>query len=1207
MYTGSNVLPLAQLLKYSHTKQAFRAEDKKTDLLSRSILSPLLPEAMVYYLENNPAEEFAKVYLGEFDTPEAIWNAEMRRYLIQRIALHLSDYSPRLLTNTRLPYPYCAIPYVTYPQLENELFCGQYYLRHLCDTVRFPDWPIREPVALLKSILEAWKAEVEKKPSEMTVENALETLKLDKSTPLDDQGPIRRAYFKLAQKYHPDKNPSPEAREVFESVNKSYEFLCSKERLASGPDMNNISLILRAQSILFSRYSEVLKPYKYAGYRQLIKTIEFETEDDRLFSKAVPLLADATELAFHTMNCSNLNAEELRRENGLAALQKAFSRCVAVLSSSTKAEEVPALVCTNVARCYGVAASFEGGREVLYSDTTVVNDLCRALYFAHLPKLNKAVADALAVFAESSELITSMLTSGALFHLLLRLFDYDYTLEEGGVEKAAELNKQQLKNDVARSCFVAAMRLGGYCIDSDQVQLPHLDVRKCLRPLLTSYICQKATKSDVNVDELLKLLNSNSETPVFIWDNSMRNELTSYLSDEQQRKVRTGECDPSFGADFQFSALKDELVVGDVFLRVYNEQPSFIIEDSKTFALRLLDFLGSQMQYLVSMKSMESPVLNRTPVQPPPSVGGILQPTKVTSNGVSMKVDDPFGDLSSLASPLVPTPVGQTQPLQPAKPTPAPASPPQQTITVEQRIKYIEMALESLKNILTQNAGCELICIGHFKMILSLLLMPTCSSGIHKMTVHVINRVSNTKDCVNDISQAEMLHCLLSASHVSSPATAEGLQLLLETLSALMANSKIVKEAIAKGGLVYMLEVFISNPSAEIRTLTAELLSRMLADKLHGPRVRILLGKFLPAVFADAIRDAPESAIHLFDNDQENPELIWNSENRQRITKVVSKITEDLVEKQHRMDASPGDLKWEPSDEELQPILKELQDEITVGGVYLRLYLQNPGWILRRPREFLIELIERWMQEVEHSADTSDMLETLTKSVIVCLSTQPGLVDQLPAMGHFPRLAQVMANVKSQQCAAACMRILQPMSSNIACAQALAQLDSFMLGVKNSMRQAKTLGIASSAQALSELFKFGEENFGAQALKHEMVPFLLRVLEVPLQTVENASAVKAHIVNALKSLQSLPMNGPEITEQLEKSKIWRDYKDQRHDLFIADTPRAFALAAPTTAGYLTAARGSQANAPTSADSAPAAIMAPPTSTDYASQMQPPPF
>jgi len=61
----------------------------------------------------------------------------------------------------------------------------------------------------------------------------------------------------------------------------------------------------------------VLEPYKYAGYPMLIKTIVMETQDDTLFSKSAPLLCAATELCYHTVNCSALNAEELRREKGI--------------------------------------------------------------------------------------------------------------------------------------------------------------------------------------------------------------------------------------------------------------------------------------------------------------------------------------------------------------------------------------------------------------------------------------------------------------------------------------------------------------------------------------------------------------------------------------------------------------------------------------------------------------------------------------------------------------------------------------------------------------------------------------------------------------------------------------------------------------------------------------------------------------------------
>ena len=45
-------------------------------------------------------------------------------------------------------------------------------------------------------------------------------------------------------------------QELFENVNKAYEFLCSQANVTEGPNPQNIVLILKSQSILFSRYRD---------------------------------------------------------------------------------------------------------------------------------------------------------------------------------------------------------------------------------------------------------------------------------------------------------------------------------------------------------------------------------------------------------------------------------------------------------------------------------------------------------------------------------------------------------------------------------------------------------------------------------------------------------------------------------------------------------------------------------------------------------------------------------------------------------------------------------------------------------------------------------------------------------------------------------------------------------------------------------------
>lgn len=1099
MYNGSNILPIGRFLQLAHLKQAFRSDEVVgTDIMMRSILGQILPEAMVCYLENYGAEKFAEIFLGDFDTPEVIWNSEMRRMMIQKLAAHVGDFSPRLQSNTRALYQYCPIPVINYPLLENELFCNIYYLRHLCDVQRFPDWPIKEPVQFLKDILDAWKKEVEKKPPSMSLEEASKVLGLSRKAEIDD-AVVRKAYFRLAQKYHPDKNP--DGRDMFEKVNKAYEFLCSKScRSTDGPDPQNIVLILEAQSILFSRYKDELHPYKYAGYPMLIKTIRLETQDDRLFSKKVPLQAAASELAYHTVNCSALNAEELRRERGLEVLQDAFTRCVSVLSKSSKPAEMAVRVCVNVNRCYGVAAQFKACQEKFTEMPQLVKDVCRTLYYKHLPKLCTSATECVSSFAVDSILQLHLLQAGALWHLLLFLFNYDYTLDEGGVDKSEESNQQAIANHLAKLSLKALARLAGFLKGEEDATPENVEIMRLLSTMLTVYVTKQMSK--ITLEEVLKLLNSNTENPYLIWDNSTRAELTSFLEEQQTSIVRSGECDPQFGANFEFSVHQKELIIGEIFVRIYNEQPTFPIQDAKGFMVELLDYLSSEAQYLHSLMSLGE-----------------------TSGNVA--------------------------------------------VASNKHVAHSQMALEALANVVKNHPGVEIQCIGHFKLMFSLLRLEGCST-IQQLVLEVVSRVTNNSECVSDIAASEVLVYLLFAMQTLPSSCV----LIVEILQALMSNTKLVKEALIKGAAVYLLDLFCNSTNCQVREKTAELFAKMCSDKLMGPRVRLLLAKFLPSIFMDAMRDSPESSVHMFEGVHENPELIWNNESREKVCDLVKRMKNSHYKSQ-RNDVSVA---WKLPDE-FGVTFDNGEGEFMVGGVYLRLFIANPGWVLRKPKEFLSELLNTCLELLHKQNANTDEIETITTATVSLLQAQPVLGDNVPSFGHIPRLFQVMVSRKEAAAKPALLIIHQLCNSGIA-VQAMAQTEC-MGPIQVSMKTRKDV-VGVACEAINSMIQKGHEELVQQALATEMVPYLLGLLGGKLEVVENPAGTKAQIVKALKAMTHSLQYGEQISGILEQSQVWSEYKDQKHDLFITNTNVAGYLTAssmPGVAGYLTQGSRSMPNIP----------------------------
>lgn len=46
-------------------------------------------------------------------------------------------------------------------------------------------------------------------------------------------------------------------------------------------------------------------------------------------------------------------------------------------------------------------------------------------------------------------------------------------------------------------------------------------------------------------------------------------------------------------------------------------------------------------------------------------------------------------------------------------------------------------------------------------------------------------------------------------------------------------------------------------------------------------------------------------------------------------------------------------------------VFGEAEGELAVGGVFLRIFIAQPAWVLRKPREFLIALLEKLTEFLE--------------------------------------------------------------------------------------------------------------------------------------------------------------------------------------------------------------------------------------------------
>ena len=1045
-YSGSNWAALARLMATTHLTQSFHSDAatlaSETSLSKRSILGPMIPESLICVLENGGAAAFAEAFLSNLDTPDVIWKYSMRAHLLDMVSQHLGDLPARLAANPCTLYDYCPVPPVKYEELTKELWCHNFYLGNLCDEVRFPVWPIPDPVALLRGVLDAWRKEVSR-TGEKTVplDEAYTTIGVSVGA---DEKEIRKAYRKLAMKYHPDKNPA--GRELFEKIHKAYETLTSARTSATGagggPDAVSILLMVRTQNILFGRAASVLKAYKYAGYPLLLQAIAGLKEESSLGGERGPYVEALTRLAYLTCLATMKNAEEWVRESGSEALAWLLMRMVPT-ALSVPGDGIEMRSLDNVLHTLSGLATLAQSRDRLLPIPNFPGHLVTCLTLVGSAKVMQHALEAIARLAESAPFQEALVSAGVIYRLVPLLFRYDATFEEREAAVIAANggklppvpsedgsqggsvhtdNEQRSANMHAKLAVRALARLGGY-LEGTLASPVNMGVRRALSAILTPPLAKRLTRP--SSDPLLRVLNSSEESSTVIWTPAMRKELLAFLSAALEHLSRSGgvaDMNPAY--NLRYTALREELRVAGVYVRFYIADPSTPPDDP----------------YLL--------------------VGALLQHVAYSSMGGSAPIPEEFAAAAIKAA-------DEDGPPYDFAATPRDIA-----------LRHVRLALRALHLVIVNCSGTEASVAKEGALLLKPLfsLFEKEHVGAEADSAEIASTVAATTNkgaagsgasagaggarSTPAKPSASVSELLLTAIAAFAPneacATVIAQQHLIPTLirqlpkdagsfgpilRTFFAHSVVITEVARIGALLDLALIFAGGPASgpapkqgavkghaqattvakPVRAQASALLSLMASDAQAGPALVMNLSQIMPEAMAIAIKESISGAtgagggssslllsagsgvgaagagggtgsqgdvVTAFDADHETPELIWNATSRHELRCALAELVNGLQGLRRKAATSPtgsDGCGWSlPATFRVR--FSSSEGELRCGGVYVRLFLKEPTYPLRDPKGFLEAMLRRFAQEAEHLCGmTSDDAEKVRSTTAMAL------------------------------------------------------------------------------------------------------------------------------------------------------------------------------------------------------------------------------
>ena len=1075
-------LPIIDAILLLPSLDPIQVQLLKLLLHERSLLTGILPDALVYGLQVLSEGRFAEIYNGDTTSALIIWTHSMRSHLQAVVHAHIDSYVARLSEDPSASWSFVPLPHIHYAELDDDVYCGKYYLRRLMD-LEHPT-SLKNPKALLLALKNEWIREGKRHGCALSLEQARMVLGVDESA---DEAALNRAFW---ASWNTDVDHG--------TLQLALDMLTGAVITATSPIPQRLLLIVQTQCFLYQHYHSRLHKLLFPSFKMLVAQIQAIVENSKQL--ALPALVSAlVSLVLLTCGCSVENAESFVQSGGLTVLYN--------------------LLRWNDAK---VAAGDESAVQLLYQQVTIL------VHLSQHSSLHGALADAtniteylaislcaqlpVAVLCAILEYFTNLSCEASfkasLLHTSVSVFitaipllfrynpDEEKSREQEFNEQCTRIGQQfrqsrpssvsasSIASDIALSAIPGSVPSAEDAEEAPLVSLAQSDVggysyshnslaKRVVQFLanvcnnsaaLTGILTSLLTPSliglllEKNMDHLLAILNSDFyESPFIIWTKAMRSQLLAFLEDQREKALRREGDFVQDVSHFVYDAIRNELLIADVYVRVFNEQkPKQFVKAPKYFS-GLLSYLRLQrlgpkvndvwIGYYETNLGEDYVLMMLT------SLHILLSDSPELANAVQSA-----DDLLLLFSFLLP--------------------------------RYRDDAPQWLLDSPCTQKAVE---------ILSLLLQSPrlASLAVETHATDILTRILIQPDFQRRTPLFALLHhvCLFSQGFEHA-LFASGLWLLFLHVILLPADDAL----------------------AAIRQLSVEVLQGWSRSDDVQALARVTLRRLLPEYMVLLLTEAGADALRAFDATTRTAEMIWNAQMKAAAAAGVRRAFDGFV-------AAFSEGREFALDESAEVRYEQLENETVIGGVFVKIYLGYEAYSLRQPEEFVDALMKEFCglaalydnskpeniatsaEEENRRAERLDLVVSALRKV--CQLEGPAILEYFASSGYVSRVVEQWELCEQKHAlngpiSTACCSIVKQIAETPECLAVLIQKPTLLRLLLNSLREGSQNALDVSAILLS-LFKAKTTELVDYVMELNVISLLFSCVKNPVQ-VEGANA-----------------------------------------------------------------------------------------------------